>query len=240
VRRGPSFGWAFIMFVLGLDPSLTGFGWAIHNPRVAGRGRVVARGVLSTSAKAAFVWRYMYMRQAVVEVLQLYPEVSRVGVESPPFGEQWSEGLYGLFLYVNEALFTSRKDVVFFDPARVKTLARADSSVRRGTMDKRSMIEAAKADTTIKSWNHNAADAYIVARSAARFWDYMDGHLTDDELTPSEQSVFLATHTFTRGPKAGKTQRKGLVFKEGDRFFQFSQLDPQDTTLPAPIVKRIK
>lgn len=228
------------MWALGLDPSLTAFGWAIHNSKVVGRERVVARGVLSTPAKAVFVWRYMYLRQAVSEILDAYPEVTRVGVESPPFGEQWSEGLYGLYLYVTEALFTHRVDVVFFDPSRVKSLARGDGAIRRGRMEKRDMIEAARADTTIKGWDHNEADAYLVARSAARFWDFLDGNLKEDELTPSELTVFLATHKFTRGEKAGRTVRRGIVFKEGDRFHQFSMLKPNDTTVPSSIVTRIK
>lgn len=200
----------------------------------------MARGVLHTPAKAVFVWRYMFLRQAVSEILDAYPEVTRVGVESPPFGEQWSEGLYGLYLYVTEALFTHRVDVVSFDPARVKSLARGDASVRRGRMEKRNMIEAAQADTDIKSWDHNEADAYLVARSAARFWDFLDGYLKEDELTPSELTVFLATHKFVRGQRAGKTVRKGVVFKEGDRFHQFSKLQLADTTIPSPIITRIK
>jgi len=176
------------MYALGLDPSLTGFGWAIHKSTVAGRGRVVARGVFSTTSDEVFVWRYMYMRQAIGEILEAYPEVTCAGVESPPFGELWSEGLYGLFLYVNEALFTHRVDTVYFDPLRVKTLARMDSGVRKGVMSKRSMVEAAKADTAIADWNHNEADAYIVARSAARFWEFLGESLQESELTPAEKS----------------------------------------------------
>ncbi len=217
---------------------MTGFGWAVHDSEVAGPARVVDKGVFSTSAKKTFVWRYMYMRQALHELLDAFPAIEGVGVESPPFGEQWSEGLYGLFLYVNEALFVRRKDVVFFDPGRVKLLAKMDASVRRGTMDKRDMIEAAKADTSIKTWNHNEADAYVIARSAARFWDFLRERLHEEELTPSEVRVFLATHTFVRGDKAGKTVKQGVVFKEGDRFYQFSQMPADETLIPTPIFQR--
>lgn len=228
------------MISLGLDPSMTGFGWAIHNSGVAGPNRVVDKGVFSTSSKKVFVWRYMFMRQALCELLDAYPEIQGVGIESPPFGELWSEGLYGLFLYVNEALFTRRQDVVYFDPSRVKLLAKMDASIRRGVMDKRDMIEAAKADTGLKRWNHNEADAYIVSRSAARFWDFMGGRLSEEELTPSERGVFLATHTFVRGEKAGKTAKQGIVFKEGDRFYQFSKFSPEETLVNTPPVQRNK
>lgn len=219
------------MITLGLDPSLTGFGWCIHNSSVAGPGRVVAKGVLTTSAKRVFIWRYLYLREALSMVLDRFPSIDNVGVESPPFGEQFSEGLYGLFLYVNEALFLRRKDVVYFDPTTVKRLAKMDPSIRRGTMDKGDMIEAAKVDSGVKRWNHNEADAYLVARSAARFWEYLAGTLQEDELTPSEHRAFLAVHTFIRGRKAGRTVKRGIVFKENDRFFEFSSLSPEETVV---------
>lgn len=219
------------MIVLGVDPSLTGFGWCVHDGSVAGPSRVIAKGYFNTPASRLVYWRYMYLREAVSQLLDFYIEIEAVGVESPPFGESFSEGLYGLFLYVNEALLLHRKDVVYFDPLRVKTLAKMDPSIRKGTMDKGDMVEAAKQDTGIKKWNHNEADAYIIARSTARFWDLYAERILPDELTPAEQQVFRAVHTFVRGKKAGKTLKKGVLFKEGDRFYRFSNLDPEEVSL---------
>lgn len=208
------------MIVLGLDPSLTGFGWCVHRSDIAGPGRVIAKGVWSTPASQVFVQRYQVMRESVGLLIEDHPEVEALGVESPPFGELWSEGLYGLYLYVTEAIFTHRKDVVFFDPSSVKMLAKMDPKVRRGTMDKRDMIEAARVDTTIKRWNHNEADAFIVARSAARFWEFQRGELTEEDLTPSEKHSFARTRT----TRSGQTVKDGLVYREDDRFHRFSLL----------------
>jgi len=210
------------VIALGLDPSLTGFGWAIHDSSKHGPERVVARGVFTTGAKDIFITRYMRLREEAFTILKSYPQVLRVGVESPPFGEQFSEGLYGLFLFVVEAIYSSRRDVVFFDPGTVKFQAKMDASVRRGSMDKRDMIEAAKVDSSVTKWNHNEADAYLIARSAARFWEYMDGALLEQDLTPSEVSSFLRVHTFKRGPRAGRVHRTGLAYRENDRFFRFT------------------
>lgn len=215
------------MITLGLDPSLTGFGWCIHNGSVSGEGRVIAKGRIHTEAKEIIYWRYMFLRDAIGTLLDGHPEIEAVGVESPPFGEQFSEGLYGLFLYVNEAIMVRRKDVVYFDPLRVKLLTKMDPKVRKGTMDKRDIIDAVKRDTGIKQWNNDEADAYIIARSAARFWDLHAGRITKDELTPAELQVFLDEHTFSRGAKAGKTLKKGLMFKENDRFYRFSLLNEE-------------
>lgn len=168
------------------------------------------------------------MREVVGDLLDHFSQIEAVGVESPPFKEQASEALYGLFLYVNEAILMRRKDVVYFDPMRVKLLAKMDPKIRQGTMDKRDMIDAAKQDTGISRWNHDEADAYIIARSTARFWDLHAGRIAENELTPSEDQVFRNVHTYTKGAKAGKTFGRGILFKEGDRFYQFSDLDSEE------------
>ncbi len=212
------------MITLGLDPSLTGFGWCLHNSSVSGPSRVVARGRFSTSSKTLWIQRYVDLRAAVRDLLVRYPDIEAVGVESPPFGELWSEGLYALFLMVNEALWEQRKDVVYFDPVTVKMLAKEDPGVRKGKMFKSDMIECAKADTGIGKWNSDEADAYHVAKFSARFWGLIRDELELSELTPSEHHAFARIHTFVRGKRAGQTINYGAMFKENKRFFRFSLL----------------
>lgn len=167
----------------------------------------------------------MYLRDQVIALLKKFPHVKSLGVESPPFGEQWSEGLYGLFLYVNEAAYVCRRDVVYFDPATVKMLAKGDPAARKGKMFKSDMVNATLADTGgTGRWNHNEADAYIIARSAARFWQLINGDVQVESLTPAEAQSFARTHTFTKGKRAGQTVKSGLVYREKDRFFRFSQI----------------
>jgi hypothetical protein len=214
------------MITLGIDPSLTGFGWCVHNSSVTGPARVIARGVINTPATEIFVARYIYLRTQLIHLISEYAEIQAVGVESPPFGENFSEGLYALFVYVNEALYLLRKDVVYFDPLTVKLLTKMDPNVIQGTMDKNSMIVAARAETDIRNWNNNTADAYLIGRSTARFWRFESGEITLENLTPAEAHSFSRVHTFTRGAKAGQTKCDGLVFREGDRFFKFSHLPP--------------
>lgn len=213
------------MISAGFDPSLTGFGWCIHNSEASGPARVVAKGVFSTSPRAIFVQRYIELRESVGRVLDQFPGVEAVGVESPPFGEQYSEGLYGLFVMVNEAIYTRRKDVVYFDPASLKMLTKEDPSVRKGKMFKTDMVEAAKADTGIKGkFNHNEADAYHIGRFAARFFGFVQGAIGEADLTPAEYRAFAKVHTFARGNRKGETVRMGAAFKEGQRFFRFSEI----------------
>lgn len=128
------------MITLGIDPSLTGFGWCVHNSSVIGPARVIARGVVNTAAADIFVSRYVYLRTQLIHLISSYPEIQAVGVESPPFGESFSEGLYALFVYVNEALYLLRKDVVYFDPLTVKLLAKMDPSVIQVSMEDRKSV----------------------------------------------------------------------------------------------------
>lgn len=215
------------MISLGMDPSLTGFGWCVHNSLAVGPARIVAKGLFQTSARDIFVARYMYLRDEVYKLFDNYPEIQVVGTESPAYGEQYSEGLYALFTYVNEAVYVRRKDIVYFDPGSLKMLAKEDPTARKGKMFKTDMVDAARADTGIKGrFNHNEADAYHVARFSARFFEFLTEQITVEDLLPSEYLAFAKVHTFVRGKRAGQTIRPGAVYKEGQRFFRFSLLGP--------------
>ena len=214
------------MIVLGLDPSFTGFGWCVHDSEAIGPERVVARGRFATSSKQVFVARYMELRSSIDDLIVKYPQIEAVGIESPAFGEYWSEGMYALFVYTNEVTYTRRKDVVHFDPGTVKMLAKGDPKARKGKMFKQDMVQVARADTGIKGpFNHNEADAYLVAKFTARFWLLLRGVLSEGDLTPSEHQAFSKVHTFKKGKRVGETVRLGAIFKEGKRFYRFSLLE---------------
>jgi Holliday junction resolvasome RuvABC endonuclease subunit len=211
------------MISLGLDPSLRGFGWCLYDSTATGVDRVVDKGRWKTTAKDIWVARYVSLRSEINTLLDARPDIEAVGVESPPFGEQFSEGLYALFVFVNEAVWSHRRDVVHFDPGTVKMLAKQDPR-RKGKMFKSDMIEAAKQDTGIARWNADEADAYHIARYAARFWSLLRGEISIADLTPSEYQAFAREHTFVRGKRAGQTVSTGALFKENQRFFRFSLL----------------
>jgi hypothetical protein len=213
------------MITLGFDPSITGYGWCVHDSEASGEARVVAKGVWKSSPRTVFVRRYMDFRELVTAKIAEFPQVEAVGIESPVYGEQWSPGAYALFVYTNEVVYTHRKDVVHFDPGTVKMLAKIDPKVRRGKMFKTDMVNAAKSDTDIKKWNHNEADAYHVGRFAARFFLRLVDKIADADLSPAEYRAFSKVTTLTRGARAGQVVRSGAIFKEDSRFFRFSQLE---------------
>ncbi len=212
------------MRVLGFDPSLTNFGWALHDTSGTGKDRCVARGRFQTSASTLYVTRYMSLRDKVEYLIEdLKPD--HMGLEFPVFGNLFSEGMYGLFLYTSEATLRQRKDVVFWSPLQVKAYART-FIVRppKWEMGKPDMVEAAKKDTGgAGRWNHNEADAYWVARLSGRFWQFVGDEIKEDDLTPVERDYFTKTHTYKRGKKAGEVKKTGVSYREDERFFRWSQ-----------------
>ncbi len=212
------------MRVLGFDPSLTQFGWCLHDTEAVGSGRCLARGRFQTSSKTLYIDRYTDLRERVRALIQEHrPDC--MGVEYPVFKELWSEGMYGLFLFVSEAIRAERQDVVFFSPMQVKSHARlALGRPSDWKMEKLDMVAAAKRDALIKaSLNHNEADAYWVSVVAGRFWSFQRGLITESQLTPVERQQFLQVKTFVKGKKAGKTIKSGIMYREDERFFRWSE-----------------
>lgn len=216
------------LLILGLDPSLTGFGWAIHDTDAEGRDRCPDRGRWKTKASDLYVDRYVHMRESVRSLVR-DTGISRLGVESPVYGALYSEGMYGLFLYVSEALYEERRDVVFFSPPQTKAFARRflgrPMAPVKWKMGKPDMIEAAKKDTGgVGRWNADEADAYWAAKAGARFWMLYDGLLGEEDLTPEEKRSFVRIHEYVKGPKKGRVVRSGLMYREDDRFFRWSEV----------------
>ena len=213
------------MKVLGLDPSLTNYGWAVLDTAAPSghRDRCVSRGRFRTKSSVEFVERYCFFRTSLQDLLDEH-KPDRVGIEFPVFDSMFSSGMYGLFLYSCEALKSRGMDTVFWSPPQVKAHAR-DSIVRppKWPMDKADMVEAAQKDCAARM-NHNEADAYLIAVLSARFWGFFDGKIPEGDLTKTENRYFNRVHTYVRGKKAGKTVKRGVVHRENDRFFLWSNI----------------
>jgi hypothetical protein len=220
------------MKILGFDPSLTNFGWAVFDTDVpSGQPtRCVDRGRFQTSSRTLFVDRYIEMRDNVCGLIRRQ-DIRTIGLEYPVFKDLYSEGMYGLFLYTCEALKAEKADVVFFSPGQIKAHARDFLQRPKGwKMEKPDMVEAAKEDCGGKGrWNHNEADAYWVARVASRFWLLLNGSITRQDLTPLESKQFAEIHTFQRGAKAGTSVERGILYREDERFFRWSKEDADGT-----------
>jgi len=202
---------------LGLDPSLTNFGWAIYDSLSPTLPQ--PRGRLQTASTDREVDRYVALRQGLMRLIQDH-KPDNVGLESPIFGSEYSEGLYALFIYCQEAIRGTGLDVVFWSPLQIKAHARESLARPKGwVMMKPDMVEAAKADTRQKgAWNHNEADAYLCARLASRFFQFESGLLKPEDLTETETRYFTASTTPTKGKNKGITLETGMIYREGERW----------------------
>ena len=215
------------MIILGLDPSLRNFGWTL----IDSEGKYLDKGTLKTEASMMFLDRYIYLREELKKIVSsiklAYPnEILKVGIESPIFNDLFSEGMYGLFLYSNEALMLEKVDTVYLTPNQVKAHASAFLNRPKGwKMGKSDMVDATKKATIgqgAKRWNNHQADAFWVGRTALRFWMLMDNEITEKDLSDLEKKQFTSFEKYVRGKKTGKVKRKGISHKEDDRFFRWS------------------
>lgn len=113
------------MLTLGLDPSLSSYGWCVYDSTQTGIAKVVERGRWKTSAKDLEVTRYMSHRASVINKIREH-NITRVGVETPPVGSSaWSqEKLYALYMYNMEAFHTTQVDVVLIAPSQLHLYAK--------------------------------------------------------------------------------------------------------------------
>ena len=218
--------------ILGLDPSLRNFGWVLMEDD----GSFLDKGMMSTEASMVFVTRYIFLRDGLRQVVQKvradYPDKTlRVGIESPIFNDLYSEGMYGLFLYSNEALMLEGCDTVYLTPNQVKAHAHDFLNRPKGwKMLKADMVEGAKQATEgqgATKWNHHQADAYWVGRIAGRFWQLIEGKIERTDLSELEKKHFTDFEKYIVGKKAGMVKRKGITYKENDRFFRWSEGDSE-------------
>lgn len=216
------------MLTLGLDPSLRAYGWCVYDSRATPRMRRIASGHEGTLPLTVPVARFMHFRSLVADLLRRF-DVEAVGIESPAYdGGPFSEQHYGLMMFSLEAVFDRRRDCVLFDPTTLKYL------IGKSTLAKSDIQRYVQLDTMSSSViDNNEADAFCIAKFAARFSEIRNGILTPEELSKNETAVFL-----TRSKKRKRTdgslvvRKTAHIFRENSRFFQFSRVPPGSVSLP--------
>jgi len=219
---------------LGLDPSLTAYGWAIHDDEQGDRKRRVASGHEGTLSTTVPVVRFMHFRALVGSLLNRF-KVDVVGIESPAYQAGPFQRIhFGLMMYSLESIFERRLDCVLYDPATLKLLAKGDPAKRKGSMSKMDMQRAVQIDTMDTSLiDNNEADAYLVAKFAARFSRLRKGLLDPSNLDPSERRVFLERSRRIKTMRGVVRKRVAHAFRENSRFFNFSQIPQGSVSLPS-------
>lgn len=217
------------MLVLGLDPSLSGFGWAlVEIDSLTEAISSPARGTWRSKKSdfSSFIDRYLYLREKIRDLLLLH-KIEKVGIESPTFGQQASSQMHSLFTFSCEALRENSLDTVLIGNTQTKAWVRRYLDRPSGwTISKVEMQKAAKMITgDPKNWTGDSADAFWAAYLAGRFWLLQMGRIDKSSLTSYEKEAFLKIDRPKKGKKAGTVNKRGLVYRENDRFFLWSQED---------------
>lgn len=192
------------MKILGLDPSLTGFGLALLEQDDTGVLRMTQSALLKTGAKDDNLSRYLSLREAVRAHIELWTP-DYVAQEYSVFGSSFSEGAYALYIMTQEAIAVSGLDVVTYGPTQLKAFVKEYLSLK-AKADKPVMRTAAQRLTnSAKKPNHNIADAAIIGYMGWWFWQVSTGKKQLEDI-PSD---YL------------RTTISGLLGKE-DRIMTFS------------------
>jgi len=215
------------MYILGLDPSLTGFGWCVIDTNQSGRGMIISYGVITSQSSTFLSKRYRDIAKELDQVVinecaKHAIKIDFVGIEHPPYSASYSMGLYALYVYTVEVIMNHRLPFVYFLPTQLKAFARGILG-DTGKMFKSDMKDAmiALLDGEWKGrLNNNVADAFLIAFHAGRFKDLLDGNLEESSLTSQEAQAFTKVEHKKR---LGTTEEKGLIFKKDERYFLLNE-----------------
>lgn len=222
------------MIALGLDPSLRAYGWAIVDISAEGRLRRISSGHEGTLKTHVPPARFLHFQALVKDLLDRYPEIDVVGIESPAYSAGPFQSIhFGLLQFSMASVFHARKDCVLFDPATREYLVRQDPKLNKGKVQKSDVQRYVQLDTMdTEILNDNEADAYVIGKFAARFMCLIKQKLSPDDLTVSEKRVFLEKKKSVKNLSGKTDKRTAHAFRENDRFFMFSQIPEGDPFLP--------
>lgn len=220
------------MKTLGLDPSLTAFGWAIYDSNAVGLARRVASGHEKTLPSQVSVTRYMHFRSLVCRLIKEYGP-QRVSIESAVLdGSPFSPIHYGLVLFCLEAVFDARIDVVLFDPSTLKSLISGHLGAKR-KMFKSDMQNFVKLNTMDSNIIHDGeADAYCLAFEGDRFFNTISGNIDISKLNESEIRTFISKKKMVKTLKGKVARNTSHAFRENSRWYNFSKIPRGDVYLP--------
>jgi Holliday junction resolvasome RuvABC endonuclease subunit len=214
---------------LGLDPSLSAFGWCVYDSAAGLRPRrLVASGHEGTLSDLVPVARFMHARSMVDSLLRRF-DVDVVGIESPAFdGGPFTTTHYSLMMFATEPIFERRKDFVLFDPTTLKLVSTGKSTASKADMQRAVQIDRMSTEV-IQS---DESDAYHVAKSAARFLMLWRGELSPDDLTEHEKRVFLMRTKKPKRASSAPVRKVAHVFRQNSRFFELSKVPVGSVSLP--------
>jgi len=189
--------------ILGLDLSMTSFGWFLHNEK-----RKPIYGSFKTKPEDGIdLKRFMIQRDRFVNLINDY-KIDHIGIEQPFLMSFNTEKLFALHQFILEICYTRHIKVVYITPAQIKTYATDNA-------------QAAKNDMVFKTKevlgfqrekiNDDECDAYWVGILAEKFWKLYYKEITIEDLTEKEKYIFIKN----------KSKKPGILYKENISYYVF-------------------
>lgn len=210
--------------LLGLDPSLQKAGYVVLDSAKLD-SEVVERGMFKTSLDDGITVQRLIIQAERVQALMKQYDIGFVGMEAPFFGAGSTEVLFALNQYLHRVFLDMGAFVVCFPPQMLKKLAFPDVSVAE--VHKAKMVDGAKKALGLqgKRLAEDVADAYWAGVFGKRYYLWhVEKSLPEEQLGVYERETFCGKHTYTRGPKTGLTEYKGIVYRENELFFDFKAI----------------
>lgn len=212
------------MAIAGFDPSLTNFGWVLLDEERTGAEALIDFGSFKTSTKEGMLVQRLISQRERVRKFLSDNKVKMVASEAPYYMDFNTELLFSLHQFVHEAYLDMGVYVIYISPSTLCKQAYPDKNPQDIT--KHHMVHLAKTELNRhgKRLSEHMADAYFAARTGVRFYQwYFKKSLKEEDLTKEEWDFFCHKRTITRGPRKGIIEYNGLIYRENEKFFDYSK-----------------
>jgi len=210
--------------IIGIDPSITHCGYVLLDEAKTGKEALVSTGVFKTApSEGLFVQRLILQRERLRHLL-VSNKIKFVAMEAPIWGSGSTELLYALHQFFHEVFLDHAVYLIYLQPSTVKKYAYPDMDPDNITKAHMTLAARKELDIMGKRFSEHEADAYFIGKIGLKYyqWLFMK-KFSDSDLTEIEQNLFCGKHSYVRGNKKGITEYTGIIYRENERFYDYSK-----------------
>lgn len=210
--------------IAAFDPSLTHFGWVLLDETKDGKDVLINSGTFITKPTDGLLVQRIIMQRERIKKFIEDNNISFIAMESPYWGDFNTEILFALNQFIHEIFLNLGIFVLYIPPSSLKKFAYPEKNPNDIT--KHHMIHRAKTelDKHGHRFSEHVSDAYFSGKFGIIFYRwYVLKQIRDEDLPEYLLELFAGKHTFIRGSKKGITEYTGIIYKENDRFFDYSK-----------------
>lgn len=224
------------MTIAGFDPSITHLGWVTFDENKTGKESVLEGGVFKTNPTDGLLVQRLIIQRERIRLLLSSRNIKFVSMEAPYWADFSTELLFALNQHIHEVFLDEGVFVIYIQPVTLKKYVYPN--MHQDEITKPLMTHAAKKELNMmgKRFSEHVADAYFVGKIGLKFyqWYFMKKY-KDSDLSEVERKLFCGKHTFTKGPRKGITEYKGIIYRENDQFFDYRKQEKKSKDIEKEI-----